>query len=139
MGTDIRPEISTKSKFWIGKHRYYELKHFCLQYPEWRKIYISLDGMPGSVSAEKRISSEGTTSDPTAQLAERRLYFAERMEMVERAARESAENYDYLILRAVTNDLSYEKLRALETIPFCKDTWYVMYRKFFWILDKSRQ
>lgn len=43
MGTVIRPEVSHKNTYYISKHRYYELKHFCLQYPEWRKSYISLD------------------------------------------------------------------------------------------------
>ena len=33
MATTIRPEVSTRNPFWINKHRYYELKHFCLQYP----------------------------------------------------------------------------------------------------------
>lgn len=33
MGTNIRPELSNKSPYWIERHRYYELKHFCLQYP----------------------------------------------------------------------------------------------------------
>ena len=32
MAHDIRPEVSQKNPFWIGKHRYYELKHFCLQF-----------------------------------------------------------------------------------------------------------
>ena len=39
MSTVIRPEISKKNLYWIPKHRYYELKHFCLQYPEWKKNY----------------------------------------------------------------------------------------------------
>lgn len=31
------------AKEWIGeygptKHRYYELKHYCLQYPEWKRM-----------------------------------------------------------------------------------------------------
>ena len=39
MATVIRPEISEKSKYYIDKHRYYELKHFCLQYKEWKKGY----------------------------------------------------------------------------------------------------
>ena len=39
MATTIRPELSEKNPYWIEKHRYYELKHFCLQYPIWRKAY----------------------------------------------------------------------------------------------------
>lgn len=42
MATTIRPELSEKNPYWIEKHRYYELKHFCLQYPIWQKQY-SLD------------------------------------------------------------------------------------------------
>lgn len=36
MGTTIRPELSEKNPYWIERHRYYELKHFCLQYPIWK-------------------------------------------------------------------------------------------------------
>lgn len=36
MPTTIRPEIARSNKYHISKHRYYELKHFCLQYREWR-------------------------------------------------------------------------------------------------------
>lgn len=37
MGTTLRAELSEKNPYWIEKHRYYELKHFCLQYPIWKK------------------------------------------------------------------------------------------------------
>lgn len=33
MGNIIRAEVSENNPYWIEKHRYYELKHFCLQYP----------------------------------------------------------------------------------------------------------
>lgn len=45
MGTTIRPELSEKNPYWIERHRYYELKHFCLQYPIWKKAYAALDGL----------------------------------------------------------------------------------------------
>lgn len=31
MSTTIRPELSEKNQYWLDKHRYYELKHFCLK------------------------------------------------------------------------------------------------------------
>lgn len=34
---NVRPEVSKKSKYYISRHRYYELKHLCLQYPELKK------------------------------------------------------------------------------------------------------
>lgn len=30
-------ELSERNPYYISKHRYYELKHFCLQYPEWEE------------------------------------------------------------------------------------------------------
>lgn len=38
------PELSEKNPYWIERHRYYELKHFCLQYPLWKKMYEAIDG-----------------------------------------------------------------------------------------------
>ena len=48
MSTLIRPELSETNRYWIEKHRYYELKHFCLQYPLWRHAYNSLIDYPCS-------------------------------------------------------------------------------------------
>ena len=36
MTTSIRPEIAYSHPYYVSKHRYYELKHFCLQYYEWQ-------------------------------------------------------------------------------------------------------
>lgn len=139
MGTSIRPEISERSRYYLPKHRLYELKHFCMQYGEWRKRYISLNGYArrmGSTDFER--VDGGFTSDPTEREAEARLYFATRIEMVESTAREAAGDFSTLMLRAVTEDISYAQLNAQERIPCCRDTWYAMYRRFFWILDKKR-
>lgn len=37
MATSIVPKLSKTNPYYISKHRYYELKHFCLQYPEWQR------------------------------------------------------------------------------------------------------
>ncbi len=44
MSTTIRPELSDKNKYWIDRHRYYELKHFCMQYDIWKQAYDIVDG-----------------------------------------------------------------------------------------------
>ena len=110
MGTTIRPELSEKNPYWIEKHRYYELKHFCLQYPIWRKAYSVLDGYanPPKDSASFVITS--TLGDPT----------------------------EY-ILKAVTEGWSYDILKARLEIPCCKDVYYELYRRFFWLLNKERK
>jgi hypothetical protein len=69
MGTDIRAEVSTKNRYWIDKHRYYELKHFCLQYPQWKKMYASLDGLPNHSSTTVSFEKSGSVSSPRAVIS----------------------------------------------------------------------
>ena len=76
MGTEIRPEISDKSKYWIEKHRYYELKHFCLQYPIWKKAHDALDGLSKRpADLELFVKSGQVVGDPTARCGVARAYY----------------------------------------------------------------
>lgn len=75
MGTVIRPEVSAKIKYWLSKHRYYELKHFCLQYPEWKRVYHDLDGLPARSASVTGFTRGGQTPNPTALYAEARIYY----------------------------------------------------------------
>lgn len=43
-----KPELSKKSPFYITKYRYYELKNFCLQYPDWKKALEQVNGWESS-------------------------------------------------------------------------------------------
>ncbi len=112
MAHDIRPEVSQKNPFWIGKHRYYELKHFCLQYPIWKRARSSLDGLSKRpADLQVFVKSGQMKGDPTERCAQSRLFFAERMEMVEQAAiGADPDLYPYL-LRGVTEGLSYDALK----------------------------
>lgn len=139
MANDIRPEVSQKNPYWIGKHRYYELKHFCLQYPIWKKAYQSLDALSRSSDALQIFVKGGQMKgDPTERCAQSRIFFADRMEMVEQAAiGAEPELYAYL-LRGVTEGLSYDTLKVRYDIPCCRDVYYAAYRRFFWLLSKRR-
>ncbi len=139
MGTSIRPELSKKSKYWVEKHRYYELKHFCLQYPIWKKAYISLDGFSKKTDIFANVAKANNISDPVAKCVESRLYYSERMKMIESVAEETAPELSSYILKAVTEGISYEHLKIRLNIPCCKDVYYELYRRFFWLLNKVRQ
>lgn len=139
MSTIIRPELSEKNPYWIGKHRYYELKHFCLQYPSWKKSYLGLNGLKSREVDLASYVKGSRLSDPTMKLAESLLYFSERIKMVDDAAMKTdTELCDY-ILRGVTEGLSYTCLRTKYNIPCSRDVYYDAYRRFFWILSKSRE
>lgn len=136
MSTIIRPELSTKNKYWIEKHRYYELKHFCLQYPIWKKQYI-LACVPKKTKDNLAIKSDDI-SKPTEECALKRVFYLDRISMVEKTAKETDEYLSNYILKAVTAGMSYDVLRVQTDIPCSKDIYYELYRRFFWLLDKAR-
>lgn len=138
MGTTIRPELSKKNKHWVEKHRYYELKHFCLQYPIWKQAYASLDGLSKRPNDLSRLQKTNTISDPTAKCTEAKLYYLDRILMIEDAAKEVAQELSTYIIKAVTEGLSYEHLKTRLDIPCSRDTYYDLYRRFFWVLNKAR-
>lgn len=139
MGTLIRPEISVKNKYWIDKHRHYELKHFCLQYPTWKREY-DISGVPTmSSSMLERIPASNIHGDPTAKHAMRREYYRDRIALVERIAMETDKYLYKYILKAVTEGLSYTHLKTKLDIPCGKDMYYDRYRRFFWLLSESRK
>lgn len=138
MGTAIRPEVSTKNKYWISKHRHYELKHFCMQYREWKKAYAEYNDLTTPLSMIDRAPTTNKPSDPTATRALMKAYYSERIKLIEKAAKE-ADNYLYnYIIKGVTEELSYTYLKTKLNIPCGKDMYYDRYRKFFWLLNKMR-
>ena len=139
MGTNIRAKLSENNKYWISKHRYYELKHFCLQYPMWKKAYVAIGDLSiPSSNWEELIPKTNAPSDPTGNRAVARVYYWERMMMVERAAMEADKDLWVYILRAVTEDLSFNYLVTKLDMPCGKDMYYDRYRRFFWLLSKER-
>ncbi len=138
MATTIRAELSEKNPYWIEKHRYYELKHFCLQYPIWKKIYQSLDGLSGHSTDFTTMVVNSTLGDPTAKIGMVKAYYSERMKMLEQTASRTDETLGIYILNGVTEGWSYDILKARLGIPCCKDTYYELYRRFFWLLSKER-
>lgn len=137
MATKIRPEVSRRNPYWISKYRHYELKRFCLQYPTWKQTYAALSEL-GASSVWGRIPSSNTPSDPTAKCAIKRIYYLERISLIEKTAKDAGEELQDYILKAVTEDLSYSYMKARLNIPCGRDMFYERYRRFFWLLDKSR-
>lgn len=136
MATLIRAEISEKNKYWIDKHRHYELKHFCLQYPAWKKACSELDGF--GKAGTNTSSKTNIPGDPTAKCVELKSGYLERMDLVRRTAYEADPQLAEYIFKAVTEGLSYTYLSTVLSIPCGRDMYYDRYRKFFWLLSKSR-
>lgn len=139
MATMVRAEISRSNDYWISKHRHYELKHFCLQYPDWKKHYITLGVPTIATTVMDRLPSGNKVADPTSEYVMRRVYYAERLDLIEKIARETDEYLYEYILRAVTEGLSYTYLKTRLKIPCGRDMYYDRYRRFFWLLSEARK
>lgn len=138
MGTTIRSELSKKNPYWIERHRYYELKHFCLQYPIWEKTYKTMNGLLGRPVDLVSFGKMKHISNPTERVGIMKAYYAERMDMIRKSAEKANGDLAEYIVRGVTEGLSYDALRVKMGIPCCKDVYYESYRRFFWILNKIR-
>ena len=135
--SDIRPELSKKNQYWIDRHRYYELKHFCLQYPLWKFYSKNIDGLEGKKFPVGKSGSD--FSDPVGWAVERREEYANKMILLQDAVMKTSPEFSDYIFKAVTQELNYDNLRLVHGLPCCRECWYELYRKFFYILDGSRK
>lgn len=133
MSTKIRSEISKRNRYWIPKHRYLELRHFCLQYPDWKR-----DARDYVWKSSPMVSKGTEWSNPTLRAVERREHSNRCISMVEKCAKAASSELWTYLLKAVTEDLSYVTLRMMDNIPCGRDMYYECYRKFFWLLDRTR-
>lgn len=138
MSSITRAEISKKNRYWIDKHRHYELKHFCLQYPEWKRAYADFSNPSVSLSTIERVSTSNIPGDPTAKRAIMKAYYLEKIALIEKIAKETDQYLHEYIIKAVTENLSYTYLKSRFDIPCGKDMYYDRYRKFFWLLSEAR-
>lgn len=138
MSTPNRPAISKNNCYYISKHRFYELKHFCLQYDEWKDLYSKLKGTPASCRFGD-LPHRSEVSNPTEKVAIAKAEYAKNMKMIEDVAKEADSELANYILMGVTKGLSYENLSTMHDIPCCKDTYYDRYRRFFWLLSNTRR
>lgn len=138
MSTDIRPEISKKRSYWISRHRFYELKHFCLQYSEWEEE-LKLITIGKHPLGEEKIGKSSGANDPVFSAVLRREVLSDHIDIVNKAAKGCSEDLGNYIFKGVTEGISYEHLQAQTGLPCCKETYYENFRKFFWILSKLRK
>ena len=138
MSTNVRPEVSEKNPYYINRERYYELKHFCRQYPIWKKAYNALDGLSKRPADLELFTKPNQTSDPTTRCAEAREAYGKKIEMVEKCARDASPELAQYIMSYATKGDAYSVLRVRDHIPCGKDMFYDVVRKFFWLLNKVR-
>lgn len=128
MSKATQASVSKKNPFWIPKNRYYELKYFCLQFWDWQKRRAQLDGL---ATKENR--------EPTESEAMERAELDEKIKKIMRCATLAAHDLDEYLITGVTKGYSYDTMAAKKILPIGREAYYVIYRKFFWLLDGSRK
>lgn len=144
MATVIRAELSKNNKYWISKHRHYELKHFCLQYPEWKRACAIRSGKSAALSTLTTSlinhdclypkNSNASNTSNTSTLSN----YTDQIALVERIAVETDPYLYEYIIKGVTEGRSYTYLKAVLGMPCGRDMYYDRYRKFFWLLNQAR-
>ena len=137
MSTVIRPEVSERHLYFLPKHRFYELRHFCLQYPMWQRTKRSIDGYKADSEIEK-ISRECFWKSSVESAFELRERLNEKIEMVEHCAKDADNDIWRWLLKGVTEGLSYTALACTYELPCSKDYYYDRFRRFFWLLSRER-
>lgn len=135
---EIKAELSKKNESYLSRHRYYELKHFCLQYPEWCKLYNAISGLSSYPRDFGLNEKQHGHSDPTAKAAEKKAELIDKIEMINNVALCVAPDIRIALIKGVTEKLNYEQLRMKYHIWCSRDRYYKYYRQFFWVLDKVR-
>ena len=132
---DARP-ISEK-KYGISKHRFLEVKHHCLQYPEWKSELKYLTDTVKSIEygKEGKSSPQGSA---TEKLAIRRAELEEKCRVIEQTAIEAdAELYPYILEGVTTNYATFRYLKMSKGMPCGQTMYYDRRRKFYWLLSKK--
>lgn len=132
---NVRP--LNEKKYNITKHRFAELYHFCMQYPEWKdELNYKTDNINSIDISDMPVNHNNVSS--VEKLALRRLQLESKCKIIEQTAIEAdPELYQY-ILKAVTNEgISYNYLKMVMNIPCGKKMWYDRRRKFYYLLSEK--
>ena len=119
-----------------------ELKHFCLQYPDWVERYNLLSITPIIKSTSPLVLEspvDNCIADPTGKQALRLERYWRKIEMVKNAAHDADDELaDYILIHA-TQGKTYDYIcMNIEQIPCCREVFYKKCRRFYWILSIYR-
>lgn len=109
----------------LSPHRYRELKHFCMQYKDFKRELKLLQSTDGYLKKHY---------DPTSELAIREHELVNAIELIEMTARETEDFLSERILKVVTEDLNINGL----TMPCSRECMEELRRRYFYLLHKRK-
>lgn len=129
-------DLSLSKEFNISRHRYRELKEFCLQYgekkEELRQLY-SLSSVPPDV-----VVMGGEPGKPTERKAMRALKLKTDIELIDNTLNSACETAVGIIPFLKKNITEGVGFSCLGYVPCSPKLFYNYRRKFFFLLDKEK-
>lgn len=125
--------FSKRGKYYISKHAFLTVLHYCMQYKEWQEQYRQSAGLRGVQSN----TSPSGIGDPTAVQAIRLKELSERINLIEQTANEAEPSIHPFLLRGVTIEgMTFDMLKA-QGIPCERKMYYDRRRKFYWMMAQK--
>lgn len=130
-------DLSLSKEFNISRHRYRELKEFCLQYEEKKEELRQLYSI-SSVSPDVVVMG-GEPGKPTERKAMRTLKLKNDIDLIDKALSDTC-GADVgiipLLKKNVTEGVGFDRLGY---VPCSIRNFYQFRRKFFFLLDKEKK
>jgi hypothetical protein len=134
-------------EYGISKHRYQELRSFCLQYNEWRdELKYNTDTVKSKGITDMPLST--SDSNATEDLIIKRQELFDKCSIVEQTLIKAiADTYNGewediypKILKGIVNEgINYNYLDEILNIQCGRNTYYKIRRYFFYLLSKTKK
>lgn len=132
-----RYKLSSKNPYKISHYKALELRYFCLQYPEWKKLYREMNLDAPAISYDG-IHVQNTQANKVEDTAIRLKDLSYKIRLVEETVHLTSPEMEKWLLKGVTTETNYHELFFSDGIPCCEKQYYILRRKFFWLLSKER-
>ena len=127
----VRARFSRRSKYYVPKHIFMLVYHYCLNYGDWQAEHDTRIGLCRGGG-----DNSGGVGDPTAAQAIRLADLYERIALIEQTAQEVEPSLHPWLLRYVTTEaLTFDRLKA-EGMPCERKMFYDRRRKFYWLMSQ---
>ena len=133
-------ELSKKSKYWIPKDRFLELKHFVRQYDYFKMlrndIYTCYPTVKYAVQKGVHVK---LSSDPVYSAYARAMTCTKYLVQIEEAFKRVGLNQYNLLYLGIEQNMSYDVICArCSNVPWSRREYYAKMRQFFWELDQIK-
>lgn len=126
---------SYSGKYRMTKAQYLSAYYFALRYNELVDAYNAGCDTARAITYSDMPKGSLNVTSPVEDAAIDLEKIHDKIQLIEKTARDASSELSDYILKAVTNtDITYHQLRTLTNIPCGKNMFYNARRRFYWLL-----